>query len=144
MCCWKRDETVRTLPFQIFVEIISKFKIQVQERVQSAKSVTLYGHFLFFVVFYSRKSSCVQYFRSSPVRNYHWRQIRYNPYLLIKVLNGYVACNYDHLCGLVVRVYDYRYRGLGFDSRRYQIFWVVVGLERGPLSFVRSIEELLE
>ena len=35
----------------------------------------------------------------------------------------------------------------GFDPRRYQIFWVVVGLERGPLSLVslvRSIEELLE
>jgi len=33
---------------------------------------------------------------------------------------------------------------LVFDSRRYQIFWVVVGLERGPLSLVSSIEELLE
>jgi hypothetical protein len=51
----------------------------------------------------------------------------------------------DRLCGLVVRVSGYRYRGLGFDSRRYQIFLVVVvGLERGPLSLVRSIEELLE
>ena len=50
----------------------------------------------------------------------------------------------DRLCGLVVRVSCYRYRGIGFDSRRYQIFWVVVGLERGPLSLVRSIEELLE
>jgi hypothetical protein len=50
----------------------------------------------------------------------------------------------DHLCGLVVRVSGYRYRGPGFDFRRYQIFWVVVGLERGPLSLVRSIEELLE
>ena len=50
----------------------------------------------------------------------------------------------DRLCGLVVRVSGYRYRGLGFDSRRYQIFWVVVGVERGPLSLVRSIEELLE
>ena len=50
----------------------------------------------------------------------------------------------DRLCGLVVRVSSYRYRGLGFDSRRYQIFWVVVGLERGPLSLVRLIEELLE
>ena len=49
----------------------------------------------------------------------------------------------DRLCGLVVRVSGCRYRGLGFDSRRYQIFWVVVGLERGPLSLVRSIEELL-
>ena len=50
----------------------------------------------------------------------------------------------DRLCGLVVRVSGYRYRGLGFDSRRYQIFWVVVSLERGPLSLVRSIKELLE
>ena len=28
----------------------------------------------------------------------------------------------DRLCGLVVRVSGYRYRGLGFDTRRYQIF----------------------
>ena len=28
----------------------------------------------------------------------------------------------DRLCGLVVRVSGYRYRGVGFDSRRYQIF----------------------
>jgi hypothetical protein len=27
----------------------------------------------------------------------------------------------------------------GFDSRRYQIFWEVVGLERGPLSLVITI-----
>jgi hypothetical protein len=32
---------------------------------------------------------------------------------------------------------------LGFDSRSYQIFWEVVGLERGPLSLVSTIEELL-
>jgi hypothetical protein len=31
-----------------------------------------------------------------------------------------------------------------FDSQRYQIFWEVVGLERGPLSLVSTIEELLE
>jgi len=30
--------------------------------------------------------------------------------------------NQDRLCGLVVRVSGYRYRGLGFDSRRYQSF----------------------
>jgi hypothetical protein len=46
--------------------------------------------------------------------------------------------------GLVVRVPGYRSWGPGFDSRSYQIFWVVVGLERGPLSLVRIIEELLE
>jgi hypothetical protein len=32
----------------------------------------------------------------------------------------------------------------GFDSRYYQIFWAVVGLQRGPLSLVSTIEELLE
>ena len=30
--------------------------------------------------------------------------------------------NKDRLCGLVVRISGYRYRGLGFDPRRYQIF----------------------
>jgi hypothetical protein len=30
----------------------------------------------------------------------------------------------------------------GFDSRRYQIFWEVVGLERGPVSLMSTIEEL--
>jgi hypothetical protein len=39
----------------------------------------------------------------------------------------------DRLCGLVVRVSDYRSRGPGFDSRPYQ-----------PLSVLRTIEELLE
>jgi hypothetical protein len=50
----------------------------------------------------------------------------------------------DRLCGLVVRVPGYRFRGPGFDSWRYQIFSEVVGLERGPLSLVRIIEELLD
>jgi hypothetical protein len=31
----------------------------------------------------------------------------------------------------------------GFNFRRYQIFWEVVGLERGPLALVSTIEELL-
>jgi hypothetical protein len=31
----------------------------------------------------------------------------------------------------------------GLDSRRYQIFWEVVGLKRGPLSLVSTTEELL-
>jgi len=29
---------------------------------------------------------------------------------------------FDRLCGLVVRVSGYRYRGPGFDPRRYRIF----------------------
>jgi hypothetical protein len=44
----------------------------------------------------------------------------------------------------VVRVLGYRSRGPGVGSQRYQIFLEVVGLERGPLSLVRIIEELLE
>jgi hypothetical protein len=31
----------------------------------------------------------------------------------------------------------------GYDSRRYQIFWEIVSLERGPLSLVSTTEELL-
>jgi hypothetical protein len=36
------------------------------------------------------------------------------------------------------------YKRSGLDSRLCQIFWEVVGLERGPLSLVSIIEELLE
>ena len=64
-------------------------------------------------------------------------------FLFMNIFKGYFA-RMDRLCGLVVRVSGYRYRGPGFDPRLYQIFWVVVGLERGPLSLVRSVEELLE
>jgi hypothetical protein len=32
----------------------------------------------------------------------------------------------------------------GFDSRHFQNFWEAAGLERGPLSLVRTTEELLE
>jgi hypothetical protein len=59
---------------------------------------------------------------------------------MIRVL---YVCLY-RLCGLVVRVPGYRSRGPGFNSRPYQIFWEVVGLERGPLSLVSTTEELLE
>ena len=48
----------------------------------------------------------------------------------------------DLLCGLVVRVSGYKYRGPGFDPHRYQIFWVVVGLERGPLSLVNLVRPI--
>jgi hypothetical protein len=43
----------------------------------------------------------------------------------------------------MVKVPDYRFRGLGFDSAHYQIFWEIVVLERGPLGLVSTIEELL-
>jgi hypothetical protein len=31
----------------------------------------------------------------------------------------------------------------GFDSQRYQIFWEIAGLERGPLGLLSIIEDLL-
>jgi hypothetical protein len=56
----------------------------------------------------------------------------------------YIYTKWDRLCGLVARVPGCRPRGSGFDSRYYQIFLEVMGLERGPLSLVRISEELLE
>jgi hypothetical protein len=51
---------------------------------------------------------------------------------------------YDSLSGIVVRVSGYRSRGPEFHSQPYHIFWELGGLERCPLSLVRTIEELLE
>jgi hypothetical protein len=51
---------------------------------------------------------------------------------------------FDRLCGLVVSVPGYRSIDPGFDSRRYQIFWEIVGLKWGPLSLVNITENLLE
>jgi hypothetical protein len=50
----------------------------------------------------------------------------------------------DRLCGLVVKAPGYGFGCPWFESRRYQMFWEVVGLERGPLSLVSKIEALLE
>jgi len=61
----------------------------------------------------------------------------------LNIVNDWV-CYWYEVFVKSVRVSGYRYRGPGFDPQRYQIFWVVVGLERGSLSLVRSIEELLE
>jgi hypothetical protein len=50
------------------------------------------------------------------------------------------------LWSLVIRVPGYRSTDPGFDSWRCHFFFFleVVGLERGPLSFVRIPEELLQ
>jgi len=43
-------------------------------------------------------------------------------FLYFNLLYFYFVLLYlDRLCGLVVRVSGYRYRGPGFDPRRYQI-----------------------
>jgi hypothetical protein len=48
----------------------------------------------------------------------------------------------DCRCGLVVSSWLQIQRS-GFNFQHYQIFWEVVGLGRGPLSLVSTIEELL-
>jgi hypothetical protein len=48
----------------------------------------------------------------------------------------------NRFCGQVLRVPGYRLRGPGFDYTCYQIVWEVVGLELGPLSSVRIIEDV--
>jgi hypothetical protein len=50
----------------------------------------------------------------------------------------------DRMCGLAASVPGYRPRYPGVDSRRYHIFCVAVGLERGTLSLVNTNEEPLE
>jgi hypothetical protein len=50
----------------------------------------------------------------------------------------------DRLCGPVVRVLDYRSGGLGPIPGTTRIKKKVVGLERSPLSFVSTTEELLD
>jgi hypothetical protein len=69
------------------------------------------------------------------------------PFYYIHVVPKFLISFYipvDRLYGLVVRVPGYRSRCPGLDSRRCQIFCEIIGLEWGPLSLVRIIEELLE
>jgi hypothetical protein len=63
----------------------------------------------------------------------------------IKIIRTITTFVIDRLCGLVVGVAGYRSRGLGFESRPYQIFLRSRGSgTRGPFSLVRITEELLE
>jgi hypothetical protein len=79
------------------------------------------------------------------LKRQHWAvfQTWLGDLLFISVITLYMYYT-DRLCGLVVRAPGYKSRGPGFDSRRYQIFWEIVGLERGPLSLMSTTEELPE
>jgi hypothetical protein len=57
----------------------------------------------------------------------HWKELHLKNFIIM--IKGFSFRN-DIVPG-------YRSRGPGFDSRRYQIFWQVVGLEWGPIRLVR-------
>jgi hypothetical protein len=62
---------------------------------------------------------------------------------MVLVINIYNTRYYDSLSWASGQGSWLQIQRSGFDSRRYQIFWEVVGLKRGPLSFVSTIVELL-
>jgi hypothetical protein len=73
-----------------------------------------------------------------------------------KVMAFYLSCMFKkyvedifslHFKSFRIYIYIYIYiqiRRPGFDSRHYKRKKIVVGLERGPLSLVSTIEELLD
>jgi hypothetical protein len=65
-----------------------------------------------------------------PHRRHITCYVRYEVFTAVTMKN-------DRHCGLIVKAPR-------FDSLRYQMFCVAVGLELGPLSLVRINEELLE
>jgi hypothetical protein len=69
-----------------------------------------------------------------------WRKQRSIP----TVHHFTVNLRYPNYWPPLCRVSGYRSRGPGFDSLPYHIFWELGGLERGPLSLGRTIEELHE
>jgi hypothetical protein len=77
------------------------------------------------------------------VVSYRWKSERRNGLCVRRGRIYWYQMASDRLCGLVVRVSGYRSRGPGFDSRRFQIFWEAVAVERGPLSLAWTTEELL-
>jgi hypothetical protein len=48
---------------------------------------------------------------------------------------------YKPITASVVKWSELQIQRPGFDSQRYHIFWEVVGLERGQLSLVSTIEQ---
>jgi hypothetical protein len=80
-----------------------------------------------------------------------WRAGPFQQEILSKhnICYGITAClesmnrKQERLCGIVVTVPGCS-EVMGSIPRRYQIFWVAVGLERGPLSLVSINKELLE
>jgi hypothetical protein len=85
------------------------------------------------------KISCHMALRSVSMASFRFHFSFLVPVFWSSYRNFHVCC----LCGLMVSSW-LKIQTSRFDSPRCQIFWEVVGLERGPLSFVSTIEELLE
>jgi hypothetical protein len=76
--------------------------------------LTQVTHFPIRTVHDRRSTNFITYIRKN-------KQILYNNIKRRTLVANYL-CVDDRLCGLVVRVSGYRYRGPGFDPWRYQIF----------------------
>jgi len=72
------------------------------------------------IQFYMIPVSCNEYSDKIPNQLIHVNFTEAIPLCINNFIN--VLYTVDRLCGLVVRVSGYRYRGPGFDPRRYQIF----------------------
>jgi hypothetical protein len=78
-------------------------------------------------------------------KNFYFRGSRVIEDEMVRILYCDLKCKFQGpLLWSSVKVPGYRSKGPGFDSRRYQIFWEVVGLELGLLNLVRITEELLK
>jgi hypothetical protein len=62
--------------------------------------------------------------------------------IIILIIIIIIVSSDDRLCGLVVRAPGYRSRGPVPNFRRYQNFWEVAGLDRGPFRLMCTTEEL--
>jgi hypothetical protein len=111
--------------FIIFFLYVVKWKFA------SGCSLTWSTRIVTFVAFRKVCRIYVQFLKKFAVKN------------LAKKMKLTLDCDGDVFNFYLLRVPGYRSRGPGFDSRRHQIFWKVVGLERGSLSLVSTIEELL-
>jgi hypothetical protein len=138
-----------------------KVSYKVLHSVSSQMSFTFSPHKLFFLKNIYQHGSIVKSYLANyctyakaPMCYWYFGIIYYM--LVVDIINSQESgdCNFtdklletvlatDRRCGLVVRVPGYRSRCPRFYSRRYQIFWEVVSLERGPLSLVSTTEELL-
>jgi hypothetical protein len=80
--------------------------------------------------------------QQNQIRQWDWKSARQSRKkrsaedLLPVIINYWTAS--------VVGLPGYRSRDPGYDTRRYQIFWEIVGLDRGPPSLVRITYELHE